>query len=778
MFKNYIKIALRNILNQKGYSFINFTGLAIGLVCVILIILWIQDELSFDKFHKNSENIYRVILSDKTYKPSRNYPVTPPALAKALKKDYPEVVSSAKYYDRGYKLIKYGENKFKEHIAYTDPSIFDIFTFKFLQGNPETVLDEPFSMVITQSTAKKYFGDQYALNKTLTIDNKYDFKITGIIKDFPKNSTLMVNFIINYEHIVDLIGDNDPENWSSWGIFTYVKLSPNTDVKAFENKISDYPSKHFDYQWKPSLLVQSFSDIHLKDVNGGGIITYVYIFGIIAAFILIIACINFMNLATARSALRAKEIGLRKVIGAGKSNLIRQFYGESILISFISLFFSLFLTELLLPVFNNLSGKTLSLDFINNPVLIPILLVITLITGLISGSYPALYLSSIQPIQALKGSKLSSSSLFRKVLVTFQFVLSIVLIFSTIVVFNQLHYMSNQYLGFNKDMVVYTPLNRELQSKYELVQNELLQDSNIENVCATSSHLGIHAIGSIDINKWDGNDGEKSILTGIMTASYNFLETFDIDLVSGRFFSKQFSSDTNAVVFNETAIKQMGLEKPIGQFILDDIKIIGVVKDFNFESLKSKIRPLAIFVDPGDYMYFAIKISNQNTAATIGSIRKTISKFAPNYPFEYHFLDEEFDKMYKSEQQLGKIFNYFAILAILISCLGLIGLASFIAQRRTKEIGVRKVLGSSIFSIITLLSKDFTKLIILSNIIAWPIAWFVMNNWLQNFAYRIDIAWWFFGLSGIISLLIALSSVILQAVKAATANPIKSLRYE
>jgi putative ABC transport system permease protein len=475
---------------------------------------------------------------------------------------------------------------------------------------------------------------------------------------------------------------------------------------------------------------------------------------------------------------RAKEIGIRKVIGAQRKNLIHQFLGESILLSFISLCFSLILVERLLPVFNDLSKKNISLSAFMNPEIILYLLGITLLTGILSGIYPAFFLSSFKPISILKGSKMSGFSQIRKFFVVFQFSLSVVMIMSTLVISNQLTYLNDKNLGFNKDHILYIPLNQALSSKTTLLKNELKKNPQIHQVSLTSNKIGISKFHSIDLNRWEGNIEEKSILLGFIYTDYDFLNTFDIKMSSGRFYSENFASDSLAIVLNESAINEMGLKEPIAKKIFGNLHIIGVVKDFNFQSLHSAIGPLAIRMNQKWNRYLAIKIAGTKIEESINYVESVFKKFASDFPFEYHFLDQQFEKLYRSEQQLGKLFLSFSILAILISALGLLGLASFMAGQRTKEIGIRKVLGASVTSILILLSKEFMKWIVLANVIAWPVAWYIMSGWLENFTYRIDIGWLVFIFSGGISLIIALVTVVTQAVKASNANPVKSLRYE
>jgi ABC-type antimicrobial peptide transport system permease subunit len=779
MINNYLKIAVRNLKTHKFYSVINVFGLAMGLTVCILILLWVQDELSYDRFHQNAHQIYRVVFADESYDNIRHYSMTPPALSAALKKDYPEVVYSVTYYSRNSILLKNNKKVFKETIGFASASIFNIFSIPFVSGDPETAFKNPFSIVISEKMAKKYFGDEDPIAKTITMDSKIDFIVSGIIKDLPENSFLQLSALTHFDHLYTLSGRGKSDSWDSFGYNTFVLLASETNRMDFNLKISDYAiEKHSYSTFKPRLYLQPLLDIHLYNLNGGGIITYIYIFSFMAIFILLIACMNFMNLVTARSAIRTKEISLRKVIGARRKNLIYQFLGESILMSLISLFISLIFIERLIPIFNDLTGKNLSLDAVGNSFVIPILICITVLTGILAGSYPAFFLSAFKPVTILRGSNISSSSPLRKFLVVFQFSLSVIMIISTMVISNQLDYIKDQNLGFNKDHIVYIPLNQELRLKTTSLKNKLEQHSQIQNVTATSNKIGISRFHSIDLNQWEGNTEEKSILIGLIYTDYDFLNTFDIKITAGRYYSTDFASDSLGVVLNEAAIEEMGLTDPIGKKIFEKSHIIGVVRDFNYQSLHSSIGPLAVGMNPIWNRYLAVKIRPDNIGETLKYIETVVTGFAPEFPYEYHFLDQEFEKLYHSEGRLGKMFLYFSVLAVLISALGLFGLASFLAGQRTKEIGVRKVLGASIPGILLLLSKEFVKWVVLANFIAWPVSWYVMNLWLENFAYRTTIHWWIFILAGSIALMIALITVSSQALKAALSNPIDALRYE
>ncbi len=792
MFWNYLKIAWRNIKRYKGYSFINIFGLAIGLACCILILLWIQDELNFDRFHTNADNLYRIVTEFHKTEPVTHYwPVCAP-LAPALKEEYPEIIKATRFtrLRRG-QLIKFGEKIFLEpRICLTDPDFFTMFTFLFLEGDPQTALSNPNSIVLVESVSAKYFGNENPVGKVLNINNEFDFTVTGILKDIPENSTIQFDFLIPFIRIEDFEKAWAVlDNWTLSGFATYVQLEKKASAETLVNKIAYYLKNHVP-ESEDVIYLQPFEDVHLYSshiqfsVEGQGDIAYVFIFSLVAFFVLIIASINFMNLATARSATRAREVGLRKVVGATRAQLIRQFFCESVGMAFFSLILAVVLVELFLPAFANLSGKILVLDFSSHYHIVLAIVIITLITGFISGTYPALFLSSLRPVKVLKGALKTEGRgfLFRRILVVSQFSLSILLIICTIVVSQQIGYIQNKKLGLNREHVVYLPIREYLAEKYETFKTELDNTAGIMNVAASSSLPTSGVILTTDKVSWEGKNPEDNVVLEVTSTGYDFIETFDMEVVEGRSFSKEFLTDEEeAVVINETAKKIIGMEDPVGkQLILGDsaTTIIGVVKDYHFKSLHSEIEPLILALVPSLYRYVFIKLEARDVPSTLASIKSNWNMFFPDTPFEYHFLDEAYDKLYRSEQRMGILFNYFTVLAILISCLGLFGLASFMAEKRTKEIGIRKVLGASLSGIIMLLNKQFTKWVLIANFISWPIAYYAMSKWLQGFAYRINLGIWTFALAALIALVIAVMTVSYQSVKAALNNPANSLRYE
>ncbi len=792
MFLNYVKIAWRNIKRYKGYSFINIFGLAVGLACCILILLWVQDELSYDRFHTNGDKLYRIVTEFHKTEPVTHYwPVCAP-LAPALKQEYPEVARATRFTQlRRGQLVKFGEKKFLESmICLTDPDFFAMFTFPFLEGDPQTALSNPDSIVLVESASSKYFGDENPIGKVLNINNQHDFTVTGIVKEIPENSTIQFDFLLPFVRIEDFeTAWAVLDNWTLSGFATYLQLEKTASADALENKIAYYLKKHVP-ESEDVIYLQPFEDIHLYSsqiqfgVEGQGDITYVYIFSLVAFFVLVIACINFMNLATARSATRAREVGLRKVVGAKRSQLIRQFFSESVGMALLSLILAVVLVELFLPVFANLSGKTLVLNLSSHLHIVLAIIILTLFTGFLSGTYPALFLSSLRPVKVLKGTLKSEGRgfIFRRILVVSQFSLSILLIICTIVVSRQIGYMQNKKLGFDRERVVYLPIREELSERYETLKTELVKKAGIMNVAASSSLPTSGVILTTDKVSWEGKNPEDNVVLEVTSTGYDFIETFDMKVVEGRSFSKEFLTDEEeAIVINETAKKIIGMENPVGkQLIFGDsaTTIIGVVKDYHFKSMHSEIEPLIMAIVPSLYRYIFIKLESGDIPNSLANIEKTWNRVIPETPFEYHFLDEAYDKLYRSEMRMGTLFNYFTVLGILISCLGLFGLASFMAEKRTKEIGVRKVLGASLSGIVLLLNKQFARWVLIANLLSWPVAYYAMSRWLQGFAYRINLGIWIFVLAASIALVIAVMTVSYQSVKAALANPAESLRYE
>jgi putative ABC transport system permease protein len=787
MIKNYLKIALRNIRRHPGYSTINIAGLAIGLACCLFILIWVLDELSYDKFHENAPYLYRV--EENQYYSGRVYhvTVTPYPLAPALKQDFPEIIEATQYVGLGGQLLRYGEKAFFETgIKAVAPAFFRMFTFPFVKGDSKTALDDPFSIVISEEIAEKYFGDEDPIGKVFSINNRYDMKVMGVMKNVPNNSYLQFDMVIPYA-LLEKVGAVS-DSMGSNSILTFVQLQKDASLQLVNDKIRGFIKKHVPDS-VTELELALYSRIHLHQYFGYGRdmgqIKYVYIFSLIAFFVLLIACINFMNLSTARSANRAREVGVRKVVGALKYHIIRQFYGESVIYAFIGLVFAVILVVLLMSPFNNLSGKELSLAILGNWQIILGFIGVTLFTGLVAGSYPAIFLSSFQPVRVIKGSLKSGagSTLFRRILVVFQFALSIFLIIGTVVVYNQLQYMKNRDVGYDKENLVYIPMRGRTGRFYSALKNALVRDPRVLNVTGSDhrpSSIGSNSGGA----NWDGKDPGQVVLIGMSGVDYDYIETVGIELTEGRSFSKEYSTDqTEAFIVNEEVAKLMEKKSVVGErfsFVGRDGKIIGVMKNFHYYSLRNKIEPLAIYMRPADqgFNYTLIRIPSENISASLDFLKETWQKVVPNFPFEYRFLVDDFEYYYRSEERMGDLLKYFSIFAVFIACLGLFGLASFTAEQRTKEIGIRKVLGATVPQITLLLCKEFFILVLLANIISWPVAYFVMRNWLQDFAYQTSLGVFTFVLTMALALIIALLTVSFQAVKAAIANPVDALKYE
>ena len=774
MIKNYLKIALRVIKKHKGYSFINITGLAVGIACCILILLWVQDELSFDRFHNNYKEIYRTTLNIEGQWTGSS----PWALAPILKREYPEIQSATRYRNNDL-LFTYQDKSYYEGTAFVDPDFFDIFTFPWVKGSQETPFPTQESVVITERTAKKYFGSDDPLGKTLTANNRTKLTVTGIIKNVPANSTLTFDILAS----VKLFGEETLNSWSLESS-TFILLQKNAAPDALGEKIAGI-TMEYDKRTNKKVLtgIQPLSRMHLYTLEGGGNILYIYIFSTIVLFILLIACINFMNLSTARGSTRAKEVGMRKVVGARRQHIINQFYGESLLLSFVSLLIAILLVFLLLPAFNNIAQKSIRLDLGSNLPILLGLLGITLFTGFVSGSYPALFLSSFRPANVIKGSNFARSSkpLLRKVLVVTQFTIAIVLIIGTIVTAKQLNYIRNKELGFNRQHVISLPMNPALRESYETFKNETLNHRAIIHV--TSAQNRPTQVGNINPVYWEGRGPEQYETMKFITCDHDYIRTFEMEMAQGRDFSRDFPTDVQNYIVNEEAVKLMGLEDPVGKLFSiwqNEGQIIGVVKNFHSRPLHNTIEPLVLTLAQNDWgpNYIFLRIGPDNISQTLDNLAKTWKKFAPNYPFDFQFLDEAFEQLYRTDQRTGTIFKYFAILAIFISCLGIFGLASFTAEQRTKEIGIRKVLGASVSGIVSLISKEFVVLLTLANVIAWPLAYFLMKRMLNNYAYRTNITLWIFLTAGVLAYSIALLTVSYQAFKAARTDPARALRYE
>jgi putative ABC transport system permease protein len=797
MLKNYLKIAFRNMRRNKTYTFINISGLAIGLASCFFILLWVQNELSYDRFHEKADRICRINIKLPRSTGDLVSAYSTSALGPTFKEEFPEVIEAARFKIVADKkiLVKHGDKDFfEERFGIADPSIFKIFTFPFLKGNPEMALANPNSIVVTEDFAKKYFGTEDPLGKILTVEKEHEFIVTGLIKNTPYNSHLqfdsLVPFIENISTFMPVYGS--PNSFDLHFFRNYLLLGEGVSIPEFSDKIHDYLLKR-DPEDTVTLNLQPLKKIHLysgqiRDLFPRGNIQYVYIFSLIGFFVLIIACINFINLSTARAGFRTKEVGIRKVIGAERSSLIRQFFGESLLYSLIALILALGIVFVLRPFFLSLVGKQILFDLPHNLTLLGGIFVITIAAGIFSGSYPALFLSSFKPVQVLRGvhGTGKGKKLFRRILVVSQFTIAIGLIISTTVIFIQFKYLQKRNLGFDKEHMVYFRLNGELMNKHELVREELLKNPGIGKATITSSILTSGRYVTTVFN-WEGKDpgiDATASQADYVSVDENFIDAFGMEIAQGRNFSENaLKKPMSEIIVNEAAFRMMGLESPLGlKADLTDRNfrgtIIGVVKDYHFRSLHDRITPLILWVNPWLFKYMFLKIHPDNLNETLRFVENKCREIEPQFPFEYHFLDDAFGNLYTAEARMGRLFNCFAVLVILIACLGLFGLASYTVESRTKEIGIRRVLGASIPTIAGILCKEFIVLIVLANIVAWPVSCYFLRGWLESFAYRIDMGILIFASSGLTAIFIALLTVSFQSIKAATSNPVDSLRYE
>lgn len=804
MFSNYCKIALRNLKKNPGYSLINVAGLAIGLACCVLLLLYVQDELTFDAFHKKSERIYRLVTTQKSLEQGeRHFPSVMGAVGPALAAEFPEVSKAVRLRERqglGRFTVRYGENRFYEgDYLVAEASFFEIFDFKLLQGDPKTALALPASLVITEAAAQKYFGDENPVGKTLAVERFGDFKVTGLLQDPPRNSHLDFSMLLSFATLeANPRWKQYADSWESDSFITYVLMREKSDAAVFTAKLAALAQNHFNAEQKKSvqLSLQPLRDIHFHSAalefdrnSHKGEIIYIYIFSAIALLVLLIACINYMNLATARSLKRAREIGIRKVVGARQTQLIGQFLGESLLLSCLGLFCAVVLVELILPAFNAFADKNLQLELFSDGWLLLSLALLVLGVGVVSGSYPAFYLSQLRPALVFKGALKSggAAARLRRGLVVAQFALSIIMIVSTIGAYRQLHFIRNKNLGFNQEQLLVIDINSgNTRRNFVSIKSEMLKIPSVKNVSVSSRVPG----------EWKNLTQIEVAPAGAAAASPHamyflgvdaeFLSTFEMNLAAGRNLFNEMGTDTAAVLINEAAARLLGGESPLGLELRVPAgnyraHVVGVVKDFHFQSLHEKIGPLVLGHWRNPIMaidYFTARVNMQNLPATLAALQKVHEQFDPVTPFEYNFLDERLNDFYQTDIRLGKIFGASATLAIFIACLGLLGLAAFIAEQRTKEIGVRKVLGATAGNIVYLLSKDFTKLVLVATIIASPLAYWALQRWLQNFAYHIALGPGTFLLAGGGALLIALLTISFQAVRAALTNPVEALRYE
>ena len=788
MVRNFIKIAFRNLRKSKGFTAINIIGLSLGMASSLLILLWVRDEYSVDAFHQQGDRLYTVYIRAITNGKAEGSYTTPGLLAEELKKDIPGIQSTCALAWTAPNTFSVGEKILKEEANHASSEFFTMFSYPLLAGDARSALSGPLSMAISRKMAVAFFGSPAAaMGKTIRYENQKDFAVSAVFEDLPANVSDRFDCLVNYTAFMQ---ENDwLRQWGNGEPSTYVLLRPGTDVASVRKLLTHFMDTYIKptATFNEELHLQRFDDryLHSSFVNGhptGGRIEYVRLFSLIALFILVIACINFMNLSTARSGKRAREIGVRKVIGAARGQLIRQFMGESVLLACMAALVALLLVRLALPAFNQLTGKSIALPF-EQLSFWGILLLLTGLTGIFSGSYPALFLSAFNPVKVLKGTfSFGTRSLwFRKGLVVFQFVLSIVLIISTLLISQQVRYVLTKDLGYDRENLVYIPLDGDLPVNYEVFKNAARGLQGVGDISEISDFPTNVSNTSRDL-VWEGKD--PNFISNITQAAvgYDFARTMRLQFVQGRDFSKAFPADSNNFIINEAALAEIGYKDPIGRtlsFWGRKGTIIGVVKNFHFQSLHENINPLLLRMASYDnYSVALVRTRPGQTAAAIEGLGNLCKSLNPKFPFAYRFSDEEYAKLYKSDQVTGRLSVLFAVLAVLISCLGLLGLSMFSAEVRTKEIGIRKVLGAGVPSLFALLSREFVLLVGAAFVIAAPIGWWVMHQWLQQFAYRTEISWWIFGLSGVLALLTALATVTIQALKAVTANPVKNLRAE
>ncbi len=811
MLYNYFKLAMRNLLRYKVYAGINIIGISVGMACCFLIVLFIRNELTYDRFHTKADRIYRVLYENRTSE-SGAFARTPPPLVPAIARYFPEVESTVRLFGRsasieskdGSEVRKFNEDRF----FFADSTLFDVFSIQLVKGT-EAVLSKPFSLLINEEMAEKYFGSTDPIGKILVLDGVTPFTVAGIFKDFPSNSHLHLNFIAPFESMFAIEGEaakkNLEQNWVISHLYSYVLLKPGANAQSINDGIPRLLDEHvkasyrevINFKLQPLTEIHLTSDIQLEQAPGGNML-YVYLFSGIAFIIVLIACINFINLSIASSLRRTREVGVRKVLGASRFGLIKQFMGESFLISFIAFLLSLLLVVQGLPVMNNFTDRTLTLNILANWDVIAILLVLFISTALIAGSYPAFYASRFEAVDSLKGklkSSASGRSWLRKGLITFQFAASIILISGSLVVFYQLRYLQNKSLGFDKELMVSIPLRNENinqifrgltpeeRGRMNTFEETLLTNPRIEATTLSFLLPGQGAVSDVAIP--EGRTQKDNMYTPFLAVDYDFIESYGLDILYGRGFSKEYGTDhLDAFVLNESAARSFGWEpeEAVGKKLTfwKEGRVVGVVKDFHYASLREPIRPLIMGIQPSLFSIFSVRIRAEEVPQTLAFIESTWKQFFPEKAFTYTFLNEELENLYRSDQRLGQIINAFALLAVFISCMGLFGLVSYAAEQRAKEIGIRKVLGASVNSIVMLLSKEFLLFIAVAMLVAWPIAWYALDKWLQNFAYRIDLVnnLWVFLVAGIAALFIALITLNLKAIRAALVNPARVLRTE
>ncbi len=799
MIRNYLKIALRNLSRSKAFSVINLLGLAVGMACFILILLFVRSELGYDRFHENSDRIWRVTREwlNEDGATSLHLGYVAPPIAPLLANDFPDILQATRIQTPGPMLVSRGETAFmEERLLFADENLFAVFTFPLLRGEPGAALKEPFTVVVTEKTARKYFGNEDPVGQVLRFDDRIDAKVTGVVREVPRNSHFHFDLIGSLATLRQLYGQKEFENWGSNNYATYILLPGGYPAEKIGAQLPAFLDRHYspDAHKRNRLHLQRLTDIHLRshldsEIETNSDIATVTIFSAIAVFILLIACINFMNLSTARSSIRAREVGLRKVVGADRGQLIRQFLGESLLTAFLSLGIGLVMVFLVKPAFAGFVSRDLSLNFFRDPGLLAGLVGVALAVGLAAGIYPAFVLSSLRPVRILKGSKGTAAhgAAFRSILVLIQFAVSIALIVCVGVVSRQMAYARDKKLGFDKERVVILEMNAATRGRYDAVREQLLAHPGILNAAGSRRIPSGRLLDSSGAKILDGAaDRPVNFRLAFVCVDYAFIDTYGMEMAAGRDFSKQYPTDAaEAFIINEKAAREIGWtpEEAVGKgfsYGFGDRKgrIIGVVKDFHFESIHQEIAPIVFFIQPSQYGLMSVRIRPGEIPSTIAFLQKRWAEWQPKFPFSYSFLDERFAGLYRAEEKLGKVFLGFSLLAIFIACLGLYGLASFSAEKRTREIGIRKTLGATTPRVVLMMSRDFTRWVLAANVIAWPVAYLAMRSWLRGFAYRIDLGPGPFLLAGAAVLFIAVVTVSHQAIKAALANPADALRTE
>jgi putative ABC transport system permease protein len=806
MLKNYLKIALRNISKHKGYSIINIFGLAIGITCCLLIFLYVKDELSFDRYHEKAERIYRVIEEVRLEGVGEESSSMPFPTGDTLPVEYPDLIeASVRFFNFQLPTVSLeygtsGEKRFNEpRFFFADADVLKVFSFPLLRGNSETALQEPFSIIITEDMVEKYFKEEDPIGKTLRFQNGVNLNVTGVAKNVPINSHFQFDFLASFSTLRNMFGGNLPQGWYWNPCWTYILLREGSSPESLIERFPALVQKFFpdSIKDKVEIKLQPLTDIHLHshldyEINPNSDMSYIYIFSAIAVFVLLIACINFMNLATARSANRGREVGMRKVLGAYRSQIIRQFLGESMLLCLLAALLSVLFVEMILPAFNAFSGKELSANFLGDSSLLVGLALITVIVGIFSGIYPAFFLSGFESTKTLKGAleRAGKNSFFRKVLVVVQFSISIILIIGTVICFRQLDFLRNRKLGFNKDQVVMLPAyGTPISRWYERFKDQIKQDPRIINVTAMEDTLGAKYQTASYIPEGSQESNMQQI--PLLVVMFDFIETFDMEIIAGRSFSREFPTDRqNGIIINEAASRRFGWEpeQALGKRLRQQggltMTVVGVVKDFNYTSLSFPITPFMLEMPRGQgqlnarIRYIAVKINAAEVRKTLSFLQSKWEEIVPARSFDYFFLDDELDKLYDAEEKMGKVFSAFTILAIVIASLGLFALASYTTELRTREIGIRKVLGAQVSSVVFLLSKEFTKWVLIANLAAWPTAYYIMQRWLKGFEYHISPGVLTFLLATVLALIIALLTVSFQAIKAALRDPVKALRHQ